>query len=110
MKRTVETAVTAFLAMAASTTSVFAAGGTGLDTGSLQSWINNYLEPLEKVLLWVIPTLTGIYILVKAIQYFQKASEGQQEQPFWVSVKAGVIVGIIAESVTVILKVFAINS
>ena len=56
MKRTVETAVTAFLAMAASTTSVFAAGGTGLDTASLQSWINNYLEPLETVLLWVIPT------------------------------------------------------
>lgn len=110
MKNKIGTVITALAAFAASTTNVFAAGGTGLDTASLQNWIRNYLDPLETVLLWVIPTLTGIYILVKAIQYFQKASEGQQEQPFWVSVKAGVIVGIIAESVTVILKIFAINS
>ena len=110
MKNKFGTVMTVIAALAVSTTNVFADGGTGLDTASLQSWITSYLNPLETVLLWVIPTLTGIYILVKAIQYFQKASEGQQEQPFWVTVKAGVIVGIIAESVTVILKIFAINS
>ena len=81
----------------------------GLDTGDLESWISSYLDPLENVLLWAIPVVLAIYLLIKAITWVQKESEGEQQPPYWVQVKRGIIVGIIAESVDLLLKVFSIS-
>ena len=83
--------------------------GPGLDTGDLESWISSYLDPLETVLLWAIPVVLAIYLLIKAITWVQKESEGEQQPPYWVQVKRGIIVGIIAESVDLLLKVFSIG-
>lgn len=88
------------------TTPVFA---EGLDTSSLRTWISSYLNPLSNVLLWTIPIITGIFMLIKAIQYLTQTSEGKEVQPYWVSVKTGLIVAIIAEAFSTILKIFSIN-
>lgn len=81
----------------------------GLDTAKLQNWLSSYLKPLFSVLTWAIPTILGIFLLVKAITWWQAEAEGQQDKPYWVTVKKGIIVGIIAESVTLLLSVFSIG-
>ncbi len=111
MKRikTIMTSSLSALIMAFMATTPVHAAGNGMDTGAMQSWIRGYLDPLETVLLWAIPTILGIYLLIKAITFFSKESEGEQQKPYWASVKTGLIVGVVAESVTVLLKIFGIN-
>lgn len=82
---------------------------SGLNEGEFKAWVSAYLTPLQNILLWVIPIVLAIYLLVSAVKYFSKESEGEQQKPYWVQVKKGVIVGVIAESVTLLLKIFSIS-
>lgn len=79
-----------------------------LDQTALQSWIDSYIDPLKNILLVVIPVLLGIYLLVKAAEWWQKEAEGENPRPYWVTVKKGIIVGVIAMSVDVLLVIFGI--
>ncbi len=81
----------------------------GLNTGELRNWVSSYLDPLESTLLWVIPVTLGIYLLVKAIHWWSKEAEEGNEKPYWVTVKNGIIVGVIAESIDLLLSMFSIS-
>lgn len=81
----------------------------GLNTGELRNWVSSYLDPLESTLLWVIPVTLGIYLLVKAIHWWSKEAEEGNEKTYWVTVKNGIIVGVIAESIDLLLSMFSIS-
>ena len=81
----------------------------GLNTGELRNRVSSYLDPLESTLLWVIPVTLGIYLLVKAIHWWSKEAEEGNEKPYWVTVKNGIIVGVIAESIDLLLSMFSIS-
>ena len=80
-----------------------------LNTTELQNWLHGYLTPLYNTLTWAIPVILGIYLLIKAISWWQAEAEGAQEKPYWVTVKKGIIVGVVAESVTLLLSIFSIS-
>lgn len=106
MKNMTRKFITGIAALLLVATPVYA---DGLNTAALQGWLKSYLDPLFNVLTWSIPIILGIFLLVKAITWWQAEAEGQQDKPYWVTVKRGVIVGIIAESVTLILSIFSIK-
>lgn len=81
---------------------------SAVDTAALQNWITSYLDPVKTILLFVIPIILAIYLILKAIEWWQKEAEGENPRPYWVTVKKGVIVGIIAMSVDILLVIFGI--
>lgn len=81
---------------------------SAVDTAALQNWITGYLDPVKTILLFVIPIILAIYLILKAIEWWQKEAEGENPHPYWVTVKKGVIVGIIAMSVDILLVIFGI--
>lgn len=81
---------------------------SAVDTAALQNWITGYLDPVKTILLFVIPIILAIYLILKAIEWWQKEAEGENPRPYWVTVKKGVIVGIIAMSVDILLVIFGI--
>lgn len=79
-----------------------------IDTSALQNWVTGYLDPIKTLLLFLIPIVLAIYLLVKAFEWWQKEAEGENPRPYWVTVKKGVIVGIIAMSIDILLVIFGI--
>ncbi len=101
---------TGMVAITALVTNTNPVAAAGLDTSQFKSWVSSYLDPLERVLLWVIPVVLGIYLLVKAIQWFSREAEGGQQPSYWSTVSKAVIVGVIAESIDIILTMFSITN
>lgn len=87
---------------------IFTPVSRALDQTALQTWIDSYIDPVKNILLIVIPVLLAIYLLFKAVEWWQKEAEGENPRPYWVTVKKGVIVGVIAMSVDVLLVIFGI--
>lgn len=85
------------------------AAGEGINTAEFKTWANNYLSPISTILLWACPICTGIYLIWSAIKWYGKEAEGEQQRPYWVIVKNGLIVGVLATSVSLLLKIFSIQ-
>lgn len=92
------------------TLSVTPVNAAGLDVNELKNWISGYITPLTQVLLWAVPLVAALAILIKGIGWFQKDSEGEQQKPFWSSVKGIIIVAVVLESVSLILTIFGITN
>lgn len=97
---------TTFLLTFLATTPVYA---SGVNQSELENWVKGYLDPLSSALMVFVPIVFVIYALVKAVQWFKKESEGGQQMPYLSSITNGIIVAIVAMSISTIMKIFSLS-
>lgn len=79
-----------------------------INTEEAKSWLKGWLDPITSLLLWLIPLIAVISILIAFVGWYGKDEREKQQQPFFKTVKTHIIVLVIAESLTTILKILGL--
>lgn len=81
-----------------------------MDEGALKSLISSYLTPLTTAALWVIPSACVLYCLVQGVRWYMSDPQEQQQQPIAKKLKTAIVLAIVLESLSAILRIFGINA
>ncbi|MBW9213110.1 MULTISPECIES: hypothetical protein [Terrabacteria group] len=79
-----------------------------IDTMAAKQWLKSWLDPITTLLLWLIPTVAIISMLIAFVGWYGKDEREKQQQPFFKIAKTHIIVLVIAESLTTILKILGL--
>lgn len=80
----------------------------GLNIQPLKDWITNYMVPLKDVLLWGVPTVTGVVCLIIGIRYLDKKADGDEQKPYIIQIKPVLIAAAVLMGVDIFLQAFSI--
>lgn len=101
---------TACTILLASNNTISAADTPTFDNSAAQSAAGGFMDPLTTFLLWAIPGVAALAALFSAVGWYTKDEEEKENKKYTTKVlKPIVIVGIIAESIVVILKIVGIG-
>jgi cytochrome bd-type quinol oxidase subunit 2 len=90
-----------------SVTPVFAAG---FDTGTAQSTINQYLDPLRQFLLWFVPVAFVVSALISGSKWFFMDEQEREQKPITKTLTKLAIAAVVIWSVPVIATILGLTS
>ncbi|MFV0380763.1 MAG: hypothetical protein ACK5KR_00790 [Breznakia sp.] len=79
------------------------------DNSAAETAANKFVEPLTTFLLWATPVIAGVVIMVIGILWMIKDEDEREQKPFMKQVKKIIIVAIVVESISTILKIVGIG-
>lgn len=80
----------------------------GFDGDEAYALVNSFLSPITSFLLILVPIVAAAVALWSYISWAMKDEDEREQRPYFKSLKKILIGAIIAESVTVIFKIFGL--
>jgi|GEM_PF-1511039 len=82
----------------------------GFDTGTAQSTINSYLDPLRQFLLWFVPVAFVVSALVSGSKWFFMDEQEREQKPITKTLTKLAIAAVVIWSVPVIATILGLTS
>lgn len=82
----------------------------GFNEGAAKELILSYTNPIQNVLIWAIPSIAGIAALIAGGKYMLIDEEERDRHKFFKQLKRILIVAVVCESLTVIMKIVGITT
>lgn len=80
------------------------------DNAEAQTVASGWLDPFSTFLLWAVPVLTTVAILVAGIVNQTRDEDTRESKPFKKTAKHLLIVGIVCEFISIIMKIIGLSS
>lgn len=83
-------------------------GATGVNAEEFKSFIQLFTDPIQEVLLWVIPSVAVIAAIIMGLMYFFKTEQEKEEfEIIGKLIKMGIVAAIL-QSVAIVFRILGV--